>query len=89
MAISWQPLSGVICSARGFPLQFETSNVSHILYLVNSGISSCGKNDNTCDYGDTCTLFIPLIIKGGVMNTPFGGYACGWLKIIILRDGEH
>ena len=19
--------------------------------------------------------------------TPFGGYACGWLKIIILRDG--
>ena len=23
------------------------------------------------------------------MKTPFGGYACDWLKIIILRDGEH
>ena len=34
-------------------------------------------------------FFISLIIKGGVMNTPFGGYACDWLKIIILRDGEH
>ena len=45
--------------------------------------------DNTCEYGDTCTFFISLIIKGGVLNTPFGGYACGWLKTIILRDVEH
>ena len=45
--------------------------------------------DNSYDYGDTYTFFISLIIKVGVMNTPFGGYACGWLRIIILRDGEH
>ena len=39
--------------------------------------------DNTYDYGDNCTYFISLIIKVGVMITPFGGYACGWLTIFI------
>ena len=28
------------------------------------------------------------IIKGGAVITPFGGYTCGWLKSILLRDGD-
>ena len=45
--------------------------------------------DNTYDYDVACTFFISLIINGVVMITPFCGDACGWLKISILRDGEH
>ena len=41
--------------------------------------------NNTNDHGDTCNFFISLIIKVGVMITPFRD----WFKIIILRVGEH
>ena len=44
---------------------------------------------DTYDYGDTCIFcFISLIIKGGFMITHLVGYACGWLRLIILREGE-
>ena len=35
-----------------------------------------------------CTS-INIIINSAVMITHFRGYACGWLKIFILRDCEH
>ena len=45
------------------------------------------RENNTYEYNDTCTFFTSPIIKVGFMITPFGGYACGWLKMSILRDG--
>ena len=59
------------------------------MYKYHRNRRNCHTFDNICDYGDTCTFFISLIIKGGVVNTPFDRYASSWLKIIILRDGEH
>ena len=45
-------------------------------------------DDNEYDYGETDTFSISSINKEEVMIIPFCGYICGWLKLIILREGR-
>ena len=75
-----------ICSQR-FSNQID--NESCLYSHIANSLRAQPFWDNTCDYGDTCTFFISLIIKRRVITTPFGRYVSGWLKIIILRDGEN